>query len=114
MARRRRRTVFGEPVEVLLEALLKIGAGIEQQPDGTYNAHATLPSVEGEAFLRAWMRSEAVLLRKDADAFPVVERSRSDRQGEALVVLSKRVVDTTQRLSTDRGDAFHAKPGTRT
>lgn len=90
--------MYGEPVEVLLEALLKLHAGMEEEPDGSFRMQATFPPQEGEALWRALMRAEAALMRKDADAFPVVDRSDADRQSAALVALALQVTDASQRL----------------
>lgn len=89
--------MYGEPVAVLLPALLKLHAGMEKV-DGSFWMQAILQPEEGEALWRGLMRAESALLRKDADAFPRVDRSHGERQSAALVALAVGVVDAAQRL----------------
>lgn len=83
---------------MLLAALQKLHAGRDQQVDGSFRLQATLLPREGEALWRGLMRAEAALLRKDADAFPRVDRSHGERQSAALVDLALQVVAAARRL----------------
>lgn len=97
MARRRRRTVYGEPVEVLLDVLSTLdsigGQGAEETA-----APPPLSEPQRDALVRALMRSEAALLRKDADRFPALDRSADERRSVALLLLAVDVFTTARRL----------------
>lgn len=72
VARRRRRTVYGEPVEALLDALNALDpVGADDAEDTT--APPLLSDPQRDALVRALMRREAALLRKDADRFPALD-----------------------------------------
>lgn len=64
MARHRRRKVFGEPVDLLLDALRRFES--EPNGEGRVTVHADLPPEPGGALVRALMRAEAELLVRDA------------------------------------------------
>lgn len=106
MARRRRRTVHGEPVEVLrevLDALDPVGA-----EDAEPAAPPVLSETQRETLVRALMRSEAALLRKDADKFPALDRSTDERRSVALVLLAVDVFTAARRLGLA---SRHVVPG---
>lgn len=89
--------MYGEPVEVLLDvlnALTPVGAdGAEEEA-----APPCLSETQREALVRALMRSEAALLRKDADRFPALDRSVDERRSVALLLLAVEVFRTARRL----------------
>lgn len=97
MARRRRRTVYGEPVEVLLDALNALDSVGADDAEETA-APSSLSEPQRDALVRALMRSEATLLRKDADRFPALDRSTDERRSVALVLLAADVFTTSRRL----------------
>ena len=97
MARRRRRTVYGEPVEVLLDALNSLDP-VEADDAAETAAPSSLSEPQLHALVRALMRFEARLLRKDADRFPALDRSTDERRSVALVLLAADVFTTARRL----------------
>jgi hypothetical protein len=114
MARRRRRTVFGEPVEVLLGAFAEFTTG-PAGLDGYIPFTARMTNAQAGALIRALLRAEAVLLRQQADAVRDghVHDVLSDpaRQGKALVMVvqhARRVVDRDRR--SRRADAVPPAP----
>lgn len=66
MARRRRRTVYGEPVEVLLDVLSVLDP-VDEQDDEATAAPPLLSQPQFDSLVRALMRAESALLRKDAE-----------------------------------------------
>ena len=88
--------MHGEPVEVLLQVLDAL------DPVGAEGAEPAEPpvlsEVQRETLVRALMRSEAALLRKDADRFPALDRSTDERRSVALVLLAVDVFTAARRL----------------
>ncbi len=100
MARRRRRTVHGEPIEVLLAVMnaLDPDSAVEAEEEAAAAAPPLLSPAQHEALVRALMRSEAALLRKDAERFPALDRSPDERRSVALVLLAVDIFTAARRL----------------
>ena len=107
MARRRRRTVYGEPVEVLLDALNALDP-VDAEDAAETAAPSSLSEPQLHALVRALMRFEARLLRKDADRFPALDRSTDERRSVALVLLAADVFTTARRLGLLAGHTTRA------
>jgi hypothetical protein len=103
VARRRRRTVFGEPVEVLLQELA-LCAGEPQVVGDMLHLGVAVPAVQGGALRRALLRAEATHLRRAADTLrggPYVPQAPFARQSEAVLAVAREVsaVARAQQLS---------------
>lgn len=85
---------------MLLEALNALdAAGAEDAEDAEQQAAPpVLSRPQRDALVRALMRSEAALLRKDADRFPGLDRPVEERRSVALVLLAAEVFTTARRL----------------
>lgn len=95
-----------------LNALDPVGAdGAEETA-----APPLLSEPQRDALVRALMRREAALLRKDADRFPTLDRSVDERRSVALLLLAADVFTTARRLglvSTTADPAAAATCGVR-
>ena len=90
----RDKTVAGEPLALLLQALAALT--LEEQPGGWAKVHGEIPSAPGDAMHRAIMRIEAELILEAADSVGVAgreERTPPRRRHDAFVELARRVVD---------------------
>ncbi|MGH9025766.1 MAG: DUF222 domain-containing protein [Acidimicrobiia bacterium] len=88
------RLVAGEPVELLVEALVRID--FTEEPDGMVHGTVRLEPELGLPFFRALMRAEAELLLQDANALGQAhdeKRTDDQRRADAFVALALRVVD---------------------
>lgn len=106
VARRRRRTVFGESADVLTEALLAFSREPTDEP-GRMLFQAELTGVQGRALTRALMRSEAELLRCEADQVrdDVDVVNPTDRRVAALLLVARRVNDAARGAARSSANA---------
>ena len=89
--------MHGEPVEVLLDVLNALDPVGAEDAEEKVSA-PLLSQDQHDALVRALMRSEAVLLRKDADRFPALDRSVDERRSVALLLLAVNVFTTARKL----------------
>ncbi|MEX2290313.1 MAG: hypothetical protein WD794_08320 [Mycobacteriales bacterium] len=89
--------MHGEPVEVLLDALNALDRVGAEDAEETASPPLLSPE-QRDALVRALMRSEATLLRKDADRFPALDRSVDERRSVALILLAANVFTTARKL----------------
>ena len=90
----RDKTVAGEPLALLVQALAALT--LEEQPGGWAKVHGAIPPEPGAAMHRAIMRIEAELILEDADSVEVAgsdARTPPQRRHDAFVELARRVVD---------------------
>ena len=92
--------MHGEPVEVLLDVLNALDAEGADHADEAA-APTLLSEAQHDTLVRALMRAEAALLRKDADRFPALDRSVDERRSVALLLLAVDVLKTARRLGLD-------------
>lgn len=84
--------VAGEPVDLLVEALLAINT--QAQPNGMVKLEGVFRPEIFRPFMRALMRVEAELLLADARVYgsdAEEDRSPDARRADALVLLTRRV-----------------------
>jgi hypothetical protein len=100
--------VSGEPVQVLLDGLRAAFAAAV--PDGKGMARVAISSSDpkGRAVMRALMRVEAELLRRDARLLrdpQVPIQAPDDRRFEALLLLAERVAKVPMRTLSQQDAA---------
>jgi hypothetical protein len=82
---------------VLLDVLTALDPGGADDAEESA-APPLLSEAQRATLVRALMRSEAALLRKDADRFPALDRSADERRSVALILLAADVFATARRL----------------
>ncbi|MFP5218920.1 MAG: hypothetical protein ACLGIG_04175 [Actinomycetes bacterium] len=99
--------MFGEPLDVLTEALLALKLEPSDDP-GRTRFHAELTDLQGLALTRALMRSEAELLRCEADQVRDdidMVSSAGDRRVVALLLVVRRVNDAARGVARTSASA---------
>jgi hypothetical protein len=105
VARRRRRTVFGEPVETIVAAFCGFQAGPVDEDGRVPFEFRGLQDHEAVSLQRAVLRAEARLLREEADRMtrPAhAPTSADDRITRALLLVARRAGEVRQREAKGR------------